>query len=170
MVRKEDLCDWFKNLRPCKRLDYMCGLLHMCLPYELRFIGTVLEDLAKKDFHYLRDAEIKANQPIDISNKNSVSLSDEKLRSQIIIALALLNSTNSSCAEVIFQILEKQFDSLTQTGYFDKKVENEIKLILTMASHHPAFKFYQKLKLGETLNKVEEASQDSMVSTIVIRP
>ncbi|KAK0061744.1 zinc finger CCHC domain-containing protein 2 [Biomphalaria pfeifferi] len=157
MVRKEDLCEWFKNLRPCKRLDYMCGLLHMCLPTELRFIGTVIEDLAKKDYHSLRDAEIKANQQAELSTLASNVLSDYRLRTKIIMALALLNSTNSSCAKIIFDILEKQcqIDEQISNIIINEQIFDEILLILTMAVHHPAFKISQKLKLGEILEKVE---------------
>ncbi|KAH9515685.1 hypothetical protein Btru_011733 [Bulinus truncatus] len=164
MVRKEDLCEWFKNLRPCKRLDYMCGLLHMCLPTELRFIGTVLEDLAKKDYHSLRDAEIKANQLADLSNSGSTILDDCKLRTKIIMALALLNSTNSSCAKIIFDTLDKQLDEHISGCIVNEDISEEILLILTMAIHHPAFKINEKLKLGDTLNKVEKLIKERNIN------
>ncbi|GFR85565.1 zinc finger CCHC domain-containing protein 2 [Elysia marginata] len=158
MVKKDDLFDWFKNLQPRKRLDYMCALLHMCLPLELRFIGSVLEDLARKDFHLLRDAEIKANQRNDFSN-NPTSIDDPNLRSKISIALALMNSTNSSCADIIFRILESQVDVLLQL-LRNKDVAEQISLILTMAVYHPAFKFYQRNRLGEILQLVLDNMKD----------
>ncbi|CAL1535673.1 unnamed protein product, partial [Lymnaea stagnalis] len=162
MVRKEELCDWFRNLHPCKRVDYMCGLLHICLPLELRFIGSVLEDLAKKDFHYLRDAEIKANQLGEFTNLNSMLLTDEKLRTKIIIALALLNSSNSSCAENIFEILERQIDNLLTYvhSHHSKQLTDEVHLMLTMAIHHPAFKAYQKTILDDKLKVLEKQNPD----------
>ncbi|XP_005093273.1 proline-rich protein 36 [Aplysia californica] len=158
MVRKEDLCDWFKNLQAPKRLDYMCGLLHMCLPLELRFVGSVLEDLAKKDFHFLRDKEIKANSPQDLSSNESSSLADSNLRGKFLIALALMNSANVQCADIIYSILktaESHFESLAGSILLDKKAAEEIELILTMAVHHPAFKMRQKLYLGDIQKLVQ---------------
>ncbi|CAG5132963.1 unnamed protein product [Candidula unifasciata] len=159
MVRKEKLCEWFKALPAHKRVDYLCGLLHMCHPLELRFTGTVLEDLAKKDFHYLREQEFKANQRADLSSNNSNSLSDQKLRAKIITALALMNSTNSPCAEVIFDILQQQFDNMLAM-LTDSVVAADLIMILTMAVHHPAFTFYQKNRLGQILERMEERLQE----------
>ncbi|KAK3757978.1 hypothetical protein RRG08_058291 [Elysia crispata] len=159
MVKKDDLFDWFKNLQPRKRLDYMCTLLHMCLPLELRFIGSVLEDLARKDFHHLRDAEIKANQRNDLSNNPTNNIDDPHLRNKISIALALMNSTNSSCADIIFGILENQVDALLQLLRY-KDVADQISLILTMAVYHPAFKFYQRNRLGEILQLVVDKMKE----------
>ncbi|GFO25317.1 Zinc finger cchc domain-containing protein 2 [Plakobranchus ocellatus] len=159
MVKKEDLFIWFKNLQPHKRLDYMCALLHMCLPLELRFIGSVLEDLARKDFNHLRDAEIKANQRNDLSNNPTNNIDDAHLRNKISIALALMNSTNSSCADIIFRILENQVDSLLQLSR-TKDIADQISLILTMSVHHPAFKFYQRNRLGEILQLLLDQYQD----------
>ena len=88
MVRKEDLCDWFKELKPPKRIDYLCALLHVCLPPELRFIGSVLEDLAKKDYNYLRDKEFIANSPHELSNNQFNTLAEPRLRVKFLIALS----------------------------------------------------------------------------------
>lgn len=132
----------------------MCGLLHMCHPLELRFAGTVLEDLAKKDFTYLRDQEIKANQQADLSSNNSNSLTDQKLRAKIITALALMNSTNLPCAETIFDILQQHFDNVLDLLHNAVNAADLI-MILTMAVHHPAFTFYQKDRLGQVLERVE---------------
>ena len=145
--------DWFKKLQPHKRLDCMCALLDMCLPLELRFIGSVLEDLARKDFHHLRDAEVRANQRNDLANNPTHNIEDPQLRTKLSITLALMNSTNSSCAAIIFKILDSQVDGLLQL-LRNKDVAEQVSLILTMAVHHPAFTFYQRLQLGETLQLV----------------
>ncbi|RUS84184.1 hypothetical protein EGW08_008071, partial [Elysia chlorotica] len=167
MVKKDDLFDWFKNLQPRKRLDYMCTLLHMCLPLELRFIGSVLEDLARKDFHHLRDAEIKANQRNDLSSNPTNNINDPHLRNKLSISLALMNSTNSSCADIVFGILESQVDALSQL-LRHKDVAEQISLILTMAVYHPAFKFYQRNRLGEILQLVVDKITEQHGVTVSI--
>ncbi|GAB1598338.1 zinc finger CCHC domain-containing protein 2-like [Argonauta hians] len=76
MVFKETVCLWFQKLNPHTRIDIMCGLLHMCVPPELRFLGTFLEDLGKKDYYRLRDAEIKANNHIDLAKSTNTSINN----------------------------------------------------------------------------------------------
>ncbi|CAI9724282.1 finger CCHC domain-containing 2-like [Octopus vulgaris] len=76
MVFKETVCLWFQKLNPHTRIDIMCGLLHMCVPPELRFLGTFLEDLGKKDYYRLRDAEIKANNHIDLAKSTNTPINN----------------------------------------------------------------------------------------------
>lgn len=141
----------------------MCVLLDLLIPLELRFIGTVLEDMAKKDFNYLRDAELKANIASNLENVDgdsersrgrSFSLSNEEFRYKIHLSLALLHSNNTTCANVIFNLLEKQFDYILNFLQ-NKEILEDVCLILTQACHHPAFKFYQKDRLGKVLNTIE---------------
>lgn len=126
----------------------MCGMLRMCLPPELRFIGSVVEDLAKKDYHYLREHEIRANSQEKLSEfKHSES---HVLRNGMAVSLALLHSWNASCANIIFEILtsnlKSAFDVAAST---DKAARDVILLVLMMAKNHPAFTFYQKTVIGE---------------------
>lgn len=37
LVRKEDVYSWFRESSSSQRLDLICNLLHICLPFELRF-------------------------------------------------------------------------------------------------------------------------------------
>lgn len=168
MVLKEELCDWFKDLQPRERIDYMCALLNLCLPIELRFIGTVLEDLAKKDFYYLRDAERKANMishleglyDLDsngLHGKTVALISVAEFRAKILVCLALLHSNNTSCAGVIYSLLEKQFDYIIN-HLQNKETLEDVSSILTLACHHPAFQFYQRNRFGEVLKNIEARS------------
>jgi len=159
MVQKEEFCEWFKDLHPPKRLDYLCCLLHVCLPIELRFVSSVLEDLCKKDNDYLRDRDVFSNDPARLSDNQSYCLSDPDLRHKLLIALALINSTNSKCLEIINNILkrpENHLNNLSDTTLMMKDAADEIELILTMALHHPAIKFAQKLDLGEILKSFQD--------------
>jgi len=60
-ISKEDVLTLFQDLNASQRLELICALLDHSLPFELRFLGSVIENLGRKDFHVLRDAECKAN-------------------------------------------------------------------------------------------------------------
>ena len=163
MVRhdeKDRICDWFRTLEPPRRLDLVCGLLHMCLPIELRFIGTVLEDMARKDYVYLRDGEIKANSPQDVANNSSNSLSDNTLRGKLLLSLALMESRNIQCAEIVYNLLKKAEREIhiiaRQYSGVRNNITDELELILTMATHHPALTFRQKLEIHSILKDFQE--------------
>ncbi|OWF37987.1 zinc finger CCHC domain-containing protein 2-like [Mizuhopecten yessoensis] len=169
----EELCGKFGSLSPHKRIDIMCGMLRMCLPPELRFIGSVVEDLAKKDYHFLREHEIRANSQEKLSE---IKHNDpHALANNMALSLALLHSWNASCANIIFEILTSNLKSAFDvTWASDTATRDVILLVLMMAKNHPAFTFYQKTVIGEhnerqnillTSNIETEASAATSTST-----
>ncbi|XP_069114070.1 zinc finger CCHC domain-containing protein 2-like isoform X2 [Argopecten irradians] len=144
----EELCGKFGSLSPHKRIDIMCGMLRMCLPPELRFIGSVVEDLAKKDYHFLREHEIRANSQEKLSE---IKHNDpHALANSMALSLALLHSWNASCANIIFEILTSNLKSAFDvTWSTDTATRDVILLVLMMAKNHPAFTFYQKTVIGD---------------------
>ncbi|XP_058032423.1 zinc finger CCHC domain-containing protein 2 isoform X3 [Ahaetulla prasina] len=59
---REAVYEWFGlALGSAQRLEFAVGLLDLLNPLELRFLGSCLEELARKDYHCLRDSEAKAN-------------------------------------------------------------------------------------------------------------
>ena len=91
MLNQEEIHRYFNHLSGAKRIEFLYGLLHLCQPLELRYLGTCLEEIARKDYEYLYHAEQKtnhlSNQTIPSSSASSISstneqndlLSDEKL-------------------------------------------------------------------------------------------
>lgn len=81
---QERVYEWFGLvLGSAQRLEFMCGLLDLCNPLELRFLGSCLEDLARKDYHYLRDSEAKAN---GLSDPGSLAdFREPAVRSRLIV-------------------------------------------------------------------------------------
>nr|XP_015209780.1 PREDICTED: zinc finger CCHC domain-containing protein 2 isoform X1 [Lepisosteus oculatus] len=193
---KETVFEWFGlYLSPSKRIELMCGLLHMCQPLELRFLGSCLENLARKDFHILRDSEIRANNPNDLGLLTDVS--DPVIRSKLLVCLSLLGSENRECAGILFRILShvdsalyfKNYgfavSSCTDPQHFQihpscvdgqqmggsaqgcgPPVEagagplEQLALLFTMASLHPAFPFHQRETVRVQLEKVEAAIEE----------
>ncbi|XP_046385314.1 flocculation protein FLO11 isoform X2 [Ischnura elegans] len=163
MVCKEDVVTWFKESSSYKRIDLMCSLLNMCIPFELRFLGTCVEDLGKRDFHDLREAENRANSLTVLTELRSVS--DKRTRRNVAIYLSLLHSSNHGCSNELYRILSSfdcsEINNVSAESDLDDHPLDELLLLYTMAINHPAFTYEQKrifedilLKLQEEENKV----------------
>ncbi|KAK2858580.1 hypothetical protein Q5P01_003200 [Channa striata] len=189
---KETVFEWFGlHLNPAKRVEFMCGLLHMCQPLELRFLGSYLEDLARKDYHVLRDFEFRANSPSDLGLLTNVI--DPVVRSKLLVCLSLLGSDSRECAGILFRILShvdpavfyKNYDyslppfpdphqqplhppcqgrpeqtcGLSPNDLATGPLE-QLALLFTMASLHPAFHFHQRETVRAQLDRIELALEE----------
>lgn len=157
MVCKEDVVTWFKELTSSRRIDVMCSLLNMCLPFELRFLGTCLEDLGKRDFHELRDTEIRANNSSELSDLQCMS--DKRTQRKLALFVSLLKSCNHSCSNGLYKILAN-FDiseiNATNNSSSDENPLEELLLLYTLALNHPAFSYEQKAIFGNILVKLQD--------------
>ncbi|KAM7413965.1 hypothetical protein PAMA_018992 [Pampus argenteus] len=160
-VQREGVYRWFSSLSSAQRAEFLCGLLDLCVPIELRFIGSCLEDLARKDYHSLRDAEIKANNPTDLSGLTNIT--DEVVRSKLLVSLALLGSDNREAAGVLYRTLTHIDTVINNYGLAlnDGRTEEQFMLLFTMASNHPAFSFHQKQVLRQQLGQILDILQVS---------
>ncbi|XP_076014138.1 zinc finger CCHC domain-containing protein 2 isoform X2 [Genypterus blacodes] len=186
---KETVFEWFGlHLNPAKRIEFMCGLLHMCQPLELRFLGSYLEDLARKDYHVFRDVEFRANSPSDLGVLTEVI--DPVVRSKLLVCLSLLGSDSRECAGILFRILRHVDPTLFYQNYdlslpsfrepfvppcqdgnaYGRELTcgmytsetaagplEQLALLFTMASLHPAFHFHQREMVRLQLDKIELA-------------
>ncbi|XP_061677405.1 zinc finger CCHC domain-containing protein 14 isoform X3 [Syngnathoides biaculeatus] len=160
-LQREGVYRWFSSLTSAQRAEFLCGLLDLCVPIELRFLGACLEDLARKDYHSLRDAEIKANNPTDLSGLTNIT--DEAVRSKLLVSLALLGSDNREAAGVLYQTLTHIDTVINNYGLAlnDGITEEQFLLLFTMASNHPAFSFHQKRVLRQQLGQIQDVLQVS---------
>ncbi|XP_033824410.1 zinc finger CCHC domain-containing protein 14 isoform X1 [Periophthalmus magnuspinnatus] len=158
-IQREGVYRWFSALTSAQRVDFLCGLLDLCIPIELRFLGSCLEDLARKDYHSLRDAEIKANNPTDLSGLTNIT--DEVVRSKLLVSLALLGSDNREAAGVLYRTLTHIDTVINNYGLAlnDGRTEEQFLLLFTMASNHPAFSFHQKQVLRQQLSQIQDILQ-----------
>ena len=169
MLCKEEVCEWFKNLSGPRRIDLLGGLLQMCLPLEIRFLGSCVEDLARRNYHFLRQAEIKANDINEI--KTLLNLSDEVTRSKLNIYLALLHSSNTVCSNALYTTLTcieplHQWALSNLPNHTKMTFAEETVLLYTMAAHHPAFTFNQRQVLFEKLQVVQNILAIEKVSLL----
>ncbi|XP_034540871.1 zinc finger CCHC domain-containing protein 14 [Notolabrus celidotus] len=160
-VQREGVYRWFSYLTSAQRAEFLCGLLDLCVPIELRFLGSCLEDLARKDYHSLRDAEIRANNPTDLAGLANIT--DEVVRSKLLVSLALLGSDNREGAGVLYRILTHIDTVINNYGLSlnDGRTDEQFLLLFTMASHHSAFSFHQKQVLRQQLGQIQDVLQVS---------
>jgi len=167
MVCKEDIYSWFKDSVSSQRIDLLCGLLQLCLPLELRFIGSYVEEQARKDYRRLIEYEIKAN---DISEYELLAAYvdiDGELRKTLSVYVALLRSNNTLCALRLFETLTQLWSCIQSAAarrsasycyheqQIDGQVASDLLLLYTMTAHHPAFSFSQRIKLYRMLDDVK---------------
>ncbi|KAK2838338.1 hypothetical protein Q7C36_013152 [Tachysurus vachellii] len=160
-LTREEVYRWFSGLSSAQRAEFLCGLLDLCVPVELRFLGSCLEDLARKDYHSLRDAEIKANNPADLALL--ANMTDEVVRSKLLVSLALLGSDNRAAAGVLFRTLTHVDAIIHDYGLrlSDGRTGEQFLLLFTMAANHPAFSFHQKQVLRQLLAQIQEILQST---------
>lgn len=161
MICKDDLVLWFKNLESYKRIDVMCTLLNLCLPFELRFLGTCLEELGRRDAQDLRGVELRVNNPqefvSDVGSFQTGQPTDIKIRRKMALYLALMRACNRTGVNELFKTLDRWGDR-DFTKFSDGDPLQELLLVYTMATNHPVFSFEQRLKCGEIYSKILSSS------------
>ena len=183
MLNQEQIHRYFNHLSGAKRIEFLYGLLHLCQPLELRYLGTCLEEIARKDYEYLYHAEQKTNHlptststdsgthPASSSSSSSVptellveeklDLTDQFTRAHAIVDIALLWAKNRACAIRLFRRLKasesvKLVDMLLERDDLDDRVMDEILIIFCLAANHPAFSFDMRTQMSQILKELEK--------------
>jgi hypothetical protein len=184
MVCTEDIYGWFRDSASSQRIDLMCSLMQLCLPLELRFVGSCIEEQARRDYSRLREYDLKANDPsvyAALASEPAVTESTDSLHRTLSVYLSLLRSTNSACAIHLFKLLtliwdrirqrtnaptavnmltasvESGFDCVPNTRLvLSSQTAADLTLLFTMASYHPAFSFSQRIKLYHMLTNIKQ--------------
>jgi len=153
---------WVQNMDSANRIDFMCSVLEQyCAPWELRFFGSCIESLARKDYSTFIDPETKANDIKELRLLNNLNLFQfvhgEHTRSRLITYLCLFRSKprDTSCTMVFYEILVSignHLKSLVNDSQLcSVKLIEDIRLLHVMAMHHPAFSFEQRRDFNEKL-------------------
>ncbi|XP_019759685.2 arginine-glutamic acid dipeptide repeats protein isoform X1 [Dendroctonus ponderosae] len=160
MVCKEDILTWFQDLESYKRIDMLCELINMCLPFELRFVGSFLEETGKHSYQALRQRALAANDYEKLEKDTSLkdrTLYEENIRHLMLINVSLLKSRN-------YNVANWYSKNFLRTDYIEELVvkekneivQNELLLLYTMATRHPAFSFDQKQFYNRILVRLYE--------------
>lgn len=140
----------------------MCSLLNMCIPFELRYLGTCIEEQGKHDYQELRGAALIANSLDKLAKElcGAKSLLEKCTRHRLTVYVSLLQSRNYTCAQWMYSVLLRSdvFDAFIASGAFNKDItlHTELLLLYTMALNHPAFTFEQKRYFGEIVTRLTE--------------
>ncbi|CAF3313337.1 unnamed protein product [Rotaria socialis] len=185
MLNQEEIHRYFNHLSGAKRIEFLYGLLHLCQPLELRYLGTCLEEIARKDYEYLYHAEQKTNhlsstqtvsssstssvsssneqdnQPVELSSDEKLDLTDQFTRAHAIVDIALLWAKNRACAIRLFRRLKASesvnlVDLLLERDDLDERTMDEILIIFCLASNHPAFSFDMRTQMSQIFKDLEK--------------
>lgn len=172
MVCKEDVLTWFKDLDSYQRIDVMYDLLNMCIPFEIRFLGTCIEEIGKHSYQELRGPTITANDIDKLTRDSSLvqpsGLLDDCVRHRLIVYISLLSARNCTCANWFCKnllITNKLEDYVVKGRCKDDIVQSEFLLIYTMALHHPAFTFEQKSIFGKIITDLLDHKEGKFQSS-----
>lgn len=139
----------------------MYTLLNLCLPFELRFLGTCLEDLGRRDAPDLRGIELRVNNPqefvSDVKSFQTGQPTDIKIRRKMALYLALMRACNRTGVNELFKTLDRWGDR-DYSKFSDGDPLQELLLVYSMATNHPVFSFEQRLKCGEIYSKILSSS------------
>lgn len=161
MVCKEDVLSWFKDLESYKRIDVMYELLNMCVPFEIRFLGTCIEEIGKHTYQELRGPAIIANDAEKLTKDVGLTLGllQDAARHRVLLYISLLSARNCTCANWFYKTLfrtEWLEEHIVKGNCKDENVQSEFLMLFTMGLYHPAFSFEQKLYFAKMLSVLLE--------------
>lgn len=171
MVCIDEVVAYFKTLKSYERLWMMCRLQSHCLPIELRYLGTCLDNLSKRDIHILKKLELEANNPANVSEVACKCICDKTVRAAVIKYLSVLNINSTKCSELIYKALtdDKGLERIfkcPKVFFNDKNAFEELMVLYTLAVNHPAFLFEQKTQLDSIFNSIKQEKEKQLSQNI----
>lgn len=147
--QKQEVYEWFHDLDSSSRIDFICSIFQQCTPWELRLFGTCLEQLARKDYAVLKDFETKANNYKELEEMTNILHQGQHIRSRLVVCMCLMRSQppDALCPKVLYDLLSEMdmhLRMLSASVPIDESLIADIRLLLSIAIHHPAFTFSQR--------------------------
>ena len=149
----------FHMMPTCDRLDLICRLLRGCVPYELRFLGTVILDATRAEMKSFAATETTANQVNHYAGFKDSGLT-HAVCEKLCCALAVVHAHNHPVAEAVFGLLDNPQALQLYDETTDLKVADDIRLLYVMATHHPALSYNQRQHLLYTYLQRMDALYD----------
>ena len=145
-MKLPDILNAFHRMPACDRLDLICRLLRSCVPYELRFLGTVILDAARAQMKSFAATEVVANQVNHYSGFKDGGVT-HVLCEKLCCALAVVHANNQPVAETIFGLLNNPQALQLFEETSELKVLDDLRLLYVMAVNHPALSYNQRQHL-----------------------
>ena len=131
----------YERMSAADRMELMCRLFDRSLPCEIRFMCSVLHDIASRDHESLQKLENHVNKLDTFRYQKDLS----EVRGQICHTLALLNPDNRAVANAIYALLNSSdVLSTLNNSPTDALQLDEYRLLYTMAVNHPVFTYEQR--------------------------
>lgn len=102
---------------------------------------------------------VEVNPEENKDSRQDIWLHDGAKRRKLILYLSLLAATNHDSANLYFILMSEVQDLMENLEWLegsDQMVQDEIQLLYTIGSHHPAFNFEQRTFLSTVLNRFKE--------------
>eukprot|EP00057_Strongylocentrotus_purpuratus_P019267 XP_011673741.1 PREDICTED: zinc finger CCHC domain-containing protein 2 [Strongylocentrotus purpuratus] len=167
MVCKKEVIAWFCDLTASRRIDFLCALMDCCSPLELRFLGTYVESLGRRDYDRLRESELHANDVSYLSKLTNIT--DIRILDKVLTSLALMNSRCTNGATVLYRTLKEHTDAILSNGFRTRhhtETDEKVVLLAVIAVNHPAFTFSQKQALRSQLYALLQAVESKVVPEV----
>ena len=145
-MKLPEILSAFHTMPTCDRLDLICRLLRSCVPYELRFLGTVLLDAAQAQMKSFSSLEAAANQVGHYAGFKTSGVTHQVCE-KLCCALAVVHAHNNPVAEAVFGLLDNPQALQLFEETADLKVLDNLRLLYVMAVNHPALSFNQRQHL-----------------------
>lgn len=169
MVCKKEVIAWFCDLTASRRIDFLCALMDCCSPLELRFLGTYVESLGRRDYDRLRESELHANDVSYLSKLTNIT--DIRILDKVLTSLALMNSRCTNGATVLYRTLKEHTDAILSNGFRTRhhtETDEKVVLLAVIAVNHPAFTFSQKQALRSQLYALLQAVESKVVPEVIV--
>ena len=157
----DEVVKGFQSMSAATRIDLLVRLLHQCLPLEIRFLGTVLQEAALKSYEAMAAMDSQFNRLNSYSNLGSIH--DDPKR--VCLSLALLRNENNAVATLLSRLLCAEGVVAGCCDAHSIEQFEEYRLMYMMALHHPAFCFRDKEhQLRSCLGQLERALEERMAT------
>lgn len=154
MVNVCDVAHWFRDATSDRRLEALCRLLDCCMPLELQFLKTYLDELLRRNFI--------GSQHSDLTMPELHEITDSTCRRQLCLILTRLKSANVLAGCVYNILIQYNFSEFfSRVMVMEEELVDEILLLFTLAANHPAMSFSQRRNLHQRLKDLRETIEKS---------
>ena len=151
----------FQGMSAATRIDLLVRLLHQCLPLEVRFLGTVLQETALQSYEAMSTMESQVNRLNSYGDLGSIHDNPKR----VCLSLALLRNENNTVATLLSRLLCAEGVVAGYCNTCSIEQFEEYRLMYVMALHHPAFCFRDKEpRLRSCLAELERALEERMAA------
>ncbi len=154
MVNVCDVAQWFRDATSDRRLEALCRLLDCCMPLELQFLNTYLDELLRRS--------LVVNQHSDSNMPDLHEITDSTCRRQLCLILTRLKPANVLAGCIYNILIQYNFSEFfSRVMVMEEELVDEILLLFTLAANHPAMSFSQRRNLHQRLVDLRETIEKS---------